>query len=161
MSLYGTKEWEFSTVTEKDDIKRFSTTGMYPVIIRNAQYFGPEVEGVYANSFLIEIVGIEGDVADAEAKLRYWLKDSKTGQDNWRTRNTLCGLGKALFGPEFGGIPHPDDMKDRVCLAEVTVKPQEDGSPGYPRVYHFTDIDDYYEVYTTKPQYFRRRANVE
>lgn len=158
MTDYETIEWQFSDCETKDSTKRFTTTGLYPVLIKSAEYFGPEVEGLYANSFQISIVGIDGETADAEASLRYWMTDARSGQENWRTKNTLVGLGKAIFGPEFKGIPHPDDMVGRVCLAEVTVKPKEDGTPGFARVYHFCDIDDYYEVYTTKPQHFRRRT---
>lgn len=154
---YGTKSWEFSNIEASEDIKRFTVTGLYPVIIKSAEYVAPNVEGMFANSFSITIVGIDGAGADAEATLRYWMTDSKTGRDNWRSRNTLVGLGKALFGPDFKGIPHPDDMIGRVCLAEVTVKPTDDGTVAYPKVYHFTDIDDYYEIFTVKPQWFRPR----
>ena len=156
MTDYGTKTWQYSKI-EAPETKRFTTTGMYPVLIKDAKFFGPEVEGTYANTIMITVVGIDGDVADAEAQLRYWIKDSKTGLDNRNTLNTLCGLGKALFGPEFGGVPHPDDMIGAVCLAEVIIKPTDDGK-AYPRVYHFTDIDDYYEIYSTRPQHFRRRT---
>lgn len=157
---YGTRDWQFSgeEYEAREVTKRFTQTGLYPVIISNAQYFDKDTEGTYANSFQIEITGIEGETADAVASLRYWMTDNKTGQENWRTKNTLIGLGKALFGPDFKGIPHPDDMKERLCFAEVTVKPKEDGSPGFARVYHFTSIDDYYEVFATKPQYFRRKS---
>ena len=162
MAEFETIKWEFSDMVESSDRKKFTNSGLYPVIIKDAKYFGPDTEGLYANSFQITIVGIDGDGADAEAVLRYWMKDAKTGQENWRTKNTLVGLGKALFGPDFKGIPHPEDMKERVCLAEVTVKPNDDGSPGFPRVYHFMEIDDYYEVYATKPQHFRvRRASAD
>lgn len=157
---YGTKEWEFSDITEDDDTKRFTQTGLYPVIITDAEYIGKDVEGIFANSFHIKIVCIDGEFADAECELRYWMTDNRTGKENWRTKNTLLGLGKALFGPDFKGIPHPDDMVGRVCFAEITVKPTDDGK-AFPRVYHFTDIDDYYSLYSTKPQYFREKKNVE
>lgn len=157
---YGTKEWEFSDLTEGGDTKRFTQTGLYPVIITEAEYIGKDVEGTFANSFHIKIVCIDGEFADAECELRYWMTDNRTGKENWRTKNTLLGLGKALFGPDFKGIPHPDDMVGRVCFAEITVKPTDDGK-AFPRVYHFTDIDDYYSLFSMKPQYFREKKNVE
>lgn len=159
---YGTKEWEFSDMelSKGDDTKRFTQTGLYPVIITDAEYIGKDVEGIYANSFHIKIVCIDGEFADAECELRYWMTDNRTGKENWRTKNTLLGLGKALFGPDFKGIPHPEDMVGRVCFAEVTIKPTDDGK-AFPRVYHFTDIDDYYSVFSEKPQYYREKKNVE
>lgn len=161
---YGTKVWEFSDMElseGKDNIKRFTQTGLYPVIITEAEYIGKDAEGLYANSFHIKIVCIDGEFADAECELRYWMTDNRTGKENWRSKNTLVGLGKALFGPDFKGIPHPDDMVGRVCFAEVTVKPKDDDTIAYPRVYHFTDIDDYYSLFSMKPQYFREKKNVE
>lgn len=157
---YDTREWEFSgsEYESRQETKRFTMTGLYPVIIADAEYIGKDAEGLFADSFRIKIVGIDGEFADAEANLRYWMKDNRTGQDNWRSKNTLVGLGKALFGPDFKGIPHPEDMKQRLCLAEVTVKPTEVGTPGFAKVYHFTSIDDYYEIFAVKPQYFRRKG---
>ena len=106
-------------------------------------------------------MGIDGEAADAVCNLRYWMRDNRSGQANWRSKNTLVGLGKALFGPDFKGIPHPNDMVGRVCIANVVVKPKEDGTPGFPRVYSFDEIEDYYEVFVTKPQHFRRKGASE
>lgn len=163
MEDYGLKEWKFSNIEipENVDKKRFTQTGLYPVIITNSEYFDENTEGIFANSFHLTLVCIDGEFADAECDVRYWLVDKKTGKDNWRTKNTLKGLGKALFGPDYNGIPHPEDMVGRVCYAEVTVKPKDDGSIGFPHVYHFTDIDDYYSVFSAKPQYYREKKNVE
>lgn len=158
MADYETISWEYSDAEAIEEVKSFTQSGAYPVIITEAEYTPKDAEGLFADSFRIKIVGIDGEAADAVCNLRYWMRDNRSGQANWRSKNTLVGLGKALFGPDFKGIPHPNDMVGRVCIANVVVKPKEDGSAGFPRVYSFEEIEDYYEVFVTKPQHFRRRT---
>ncbi len=151
---YKITNWEWSNVTQDEEV-RF-TDGPKTIAITSAVYNDENAEGAFKYSYRIGVECIEvGESCGAKTMLTYWLRDSRTGQDNRNSIGTLISLGKAIFGDDFtGGIPAPADIIGAVCVADIRMKTSDTGK-NYPRVYRFMPASEDFSVYSNIEQYFR------
>lgn len=154
---YKITPWQYSN-TEIAEEPRF-TAGLKTVKILDAKAYDENTAEAewQKNTYTMKVQCIEeGESMGATTKLTFWLKDSKTGQDNARVHGTLNSLGRALFGDENfpKGFPCPADIKGGVVVAEITLKENEMGQT-FPKVYHFVSASDDFSVYSDIEQYFR------
>ena len=153
---YKITPWEYSNTVIEDEAQ--FTDGPKTIKILEAQFFDSLQDEKIRNTYKLQVECIEEGVScGARATLTYWLKDSKTGQDNKNTLGTLSSLGQAIFGEDFKGLPAPCDIKGAVCIADIRMKTADTGR-SFPRVYRFLSASEDFSVYSDIEQYFRKVA---
>jgi len=131
---YKITQWQYSNGTNYDEIPPEAGDRMLKIV-------GAECA---QDSSLREVytVSCMDLVNNAVFDLRFFItniNENAVRIEDRKQRGIVQSIGRALFGPDFLGLPNPVDIVGGVVRTELTVKESASGRV-YARTYHFDPV---------------------
>lgn len=164
-------KWELSDIPddqikdgeENTTFRNFTQEGPVTVKIVDVIRCGPaEAMANKRNTFSVTVECIEGGQdAGAKARLTYWLMEKGTDKYSAKTLGILTGLGKSILGKDFPdkSVPHPDDIRGAVVMADINFSKPDSLGRTFTRVFKWSPASYDFSAFSEVDQVYREAVD--